>query len=132
MLTLVKHHDRIIEPTEKSVKRAVRRLGSEELFEQLLKVKKCDVQAQAQEFIQPRLQNLKRIEEIYSADKKNNGLIFSVKNLAINGNDIIAMGVKQGKTVGNILNSLLESVLNGEIENRHDILIKKVSEIISH
>ena len=132
VLTLIKHHDRIIEPTEKSVKKAVRKLGNAEMFEKLLKVKNCDVQAQAEYLVKSRLQILQQIAEIYTKSKEENSFIFSAKNLAINGNDIMALGVKQGKEIGYILNILLESVLDGKIENNHDILIRKVSEIISN
>ncbi|MBQ7521931.1 MAG: CCA tRNA nucleotidyltransferase, partial [Clostridia bacterium] len=132
VLTLIKHHDRIIEPTEKSVKKAVRKLGNAEMFEKLLKVKNCDVQAQVEYLVKSRLQILQQIAGIYARSKEENSFIFSAKNLAINGNDIMALGVKQGKEIGCILNILLESVLDGKIENNHDILIKKVSEIISN
>ncbi len=131
VLTLVRHHDRIIEPTQKSVRKSLRKLGNAEIFEKLLKVKQCDVQAQSPLFVQPRLNSLEQITELYLDNKNNDNLIFSVKNLEINGNDIIRMGVKEGKKIGSILNTLLESVLNGEIPNNHDALIKKVSEIIS-
>ena len=132
VLTLIKYHNRMIEPTEKSVKKAVRKLGNAEVFEKLLKVKSCDVQAQAEPFVQSRLQTLQQILQIYRKSKNDDSLIFSVKNLAINGKDIMALGVKQGKEIGHILNILLESVLDGKIENNRDTLIKKVSEIISN
>lgn len=55
---------------------------------------------------------------------------FSVKNLDINGNDIIKMGVPQSKKVGEILNILFELVINQEIENKKDVLIEKAKCLI--
>lgn len=55
---------------------------------------------------------------------------FSVKNLDITGFDVMNLGVEQGKKVGEILNILFELVLNQELENKKDILIEKVKDLI--
>ena len=41
----------------------------------------------------------------------------------LNGNDIIAIGVKEGRRIGHILNDLLSKVIDGEINNDHDELL---------
>lgn len=48
---------------------------------------------------------------------------FTLKDLAINGNDLIALGIPTGKTIGHILNYLLEMVIDGSIENDKSKLI---------
>ena len=50
---------------------------------------------------------------------------FSVKDLAINGKDLIAMGIPAGKNLGNILDELLETVLDDPECNTRE----KLSEI---
>jgi putative nucleotidyltransferase with HDIG domain len=49
---------------------------------------------------------------------------FSLKDLAINGNDLIDIGIKPGKTIGIILNELLETVLDDPAENTRETLLK--------
>ncbi|MCL2044266.1 MAG: HD domain-containing protein [Treponema sp.] len=49
---------------------------------------------------------------------------FALKDLAVNGTDLIARGIKPGKTLGIILNELLETVLDDPAQNtREDLLV---------
>ena len=128
---LVRHHDRIIEPSEKAVKRAVYKTGSHNMFELLLKLKECDVKAQSPEYISERLEKIYKIRKIYNNIKNKNTLMTSVKDLKINGNDLISMGVPQGKNIGIILNTLLEMVLDNSLENNRDTLKNAAYKIIS-
>lgn len=50
----------------------------------------------------------------------------SVKDLAINGNDILSLGVKEGRSIGKMLNELLELVLKNPELNQRDILMNIV------
>ena len=51
---------------------------------------------------------------------------FSLKDLAVNGGDLIAAGMKPGKEIGAVLNQMLELVLNDECANDKDALLKAV------
>ena len=51
---------------------------------------------------------------------------YSLKQLKINGDDLIAIGIQQGKEVGSMLNHVLNEVINGEIENDKDKLLELV------
>lgn len=42
---------------------------------------------------------------------------FKVSDLKINGKDVMAMGITDGPTIGNILRSIYEKVINSEIDN---------------
>ncbi len=55
----------------------------------------------------------------------------SKKALAINGKDIIAMGVPQGVAVGQILEALFQRVLAGDVPNEREILIDYARELVS-
>jgi tRNA nucleotidyltransferase/poly(A) polymerase len=50
--------------------------------------------------------------------------IFTLKDLAVSGRDLIAIGVKPGKTLGVILNELLETALDDPAQNTRDTLLK--------
>ena len=49
---------------------------------------------------------------------------FKLKDLAINGNDLIEHGIPQGKIIGSILNELLSMVIDNEINNDKNELLK--------
>jgi tRNA nucleotidyltransferase/poly(A) polymerase len=49
---------------------------------------------------------------------------FSLKDLAVSGKDLIATGIKPGKTLGIILNELLETVLDDPAQNTREALLK--------
>ena len=53
---------------------------------------------------------------------------FSLKDLAINGNDLIQLGYKPGKKIGTVLNQLLEMVIDGTIENSKTQLLLKAGD----
>ena len=51
-----------------------------------------------------------------------------VKDLALSGKDLICIGLKPGKEMGLVLNSLLDMVINDPKLNTREILIKTVKE----
>ena len=50
------------------------------------------------------------------------GECLSVGDLAVDGNDMLAIGLK-GSSISHMLGSLLDSVFRGELPNEHDALI---------
>lgn len=46
----------------------------------------------------------------------------------MNGRDLMALGY-EGRAIGNGLNALLELVLDGQAENRREILLAKLEEM---
>lgn len=81
-------------------------------------------------FFKQKLDNISYENEILYLDEiiKNN-YPTSVKELAINGNDLQQMGIKDGKKIGEILKSLFEMVLENPFLNVKDELIKIVEKI---
>ena len=53
----------------------------------------------------------------------------SLKSLAVNGRDLMAAGIPAGKTLGNILNELLDCVLEDPAMNDKETLLKSAKEI---
>ena len=47
---------------------------------------------------------------------------FSLKQMKISGDDLIKMGVKQGRQIGEILNTLFALVLDEKLENEEKVL----------
>ena len=54
---------------------------------------------------------------------------YTLKNLAINGNDLIALGMK-GKEIGETLRFLLEQVMDGMAENSREALLSRASALL--
>lgn len=124
VVQLIEHHDATIVPTEKCVRRWLNKLG-EEQFRRFLHVKVGDILAHNPETIG------NRVEDIYAARKILKDVLaqkqcFSFKDLAISGRDILALGIPQGQKVGEILKEILRQVIDGEIENDRNALLKKV------
>ena len=122
---LVEYHDVQIPCVEKSIRRWLGRLGPEAFF-QLLEVKRADGMGQAYDLVRDRLAELEEMrakaEEIVAQ-----GQCFSLKDLAVNGRDIIALGTAPGPEVGQALNGLLEQVVNGELPNEREALLRWIS-----
>ena len=55
----------------------------------------------------------------------------SLRDLAINGSDLIKLGICGGREIGSLLDSLLESVLRGEVPNERSALLNLVQNKIS-
>ena len=119
VVRLVEWHDKVFPQTEKSVRRALMQLGEEDL-RRLIAIKRADNLAQAPEFhgTQAQINAFEAIMEQLLAEKA----CFSLKDLAVNGKDITAIGY-QGKIVGEILDYLLEQVVDGELPNQRDVLM---------
>lgn len=120
VMTLIKHHDVPIEICEKYIKRWLNKLTPEVFFE-LIDLKVADNLAQNPEFLyrQNELLQIKRIAKKILKEKQ----CFSLRDLCIDGNDLIGFGFRQGIEIGQILNKILNMVINNEISNDYDIIV---------
>lgn len=119
---LVEWHDRDIPRTDRGLRRALLALGEADL-RRLMAVKRADNLAQA-----PAFRGVQR--EIDRAEEILNGLLardecFSLRQLAVNGRDLAALGLA-GPEIGRTLQSLLEQVVDGETPNRREELLAVV------
>jgi len=128
IVQLIKYHNRQIALSSKSIKRLLREVG-EKQFRRLLKVKRADALAKNPLYFKEKLDKLDAIEEKLDAVLAENPCT-SLRDLAIDGNDLIELGIPPGKEIGVILNKLLEMVINEEIENTRETLINKAREFL--
>lgn len=123
VLELVLHHDAIIEPTPKTVRRWLNKVG-EEQFMRLLDIRMADILAHRKDTQESRVEKCISIGVLASEIIEQNQC-FKMKDLAINGHDIMTLrGVKEGKEVGCILNEVLDAVISGELKNDRAELIE--------
>ena len=120
---LVLYHDYIngVTPNKKIVRRAVNKVGAD-LFPSLFLVSRADILAQSNYMRKEKLENLKAWEDCYR-EIVQAGECISLKDLAINGKDLINAGLKPGKELGSILDSLLSEVLENPEKNTRDYLL---------
>ena len=57
--------------------------------------------------------------------------VFGVKDLAINGRDLIDAGVSQGPEIGRVLDALLEAIVDGDVPNEREALITRAQQLIT-
>ena len=53
----------------------------------------------------------------------------TIKSLAVNGNDMINLGIKDGRMIGECLNTLCQLVIDGEVDNEKGALMIKIKEL---
>ena len=124
VVILVKYHDLQIPCQDRAIRRWLGRLGPETFF-RLLEVKRADNMGQAYELVKGRLAELEEMKA-KAKDIIAQGQCFSLKDLAVNGRDVIAAGVAPGPEVGRTLDRLMEQVLSGEVENRREPLLRLI------
>ncbi|MCM1363455.1 MAG: HD domain-containing protein [Faecalibacterium sp.] len=119
---LVRIHDSPIEADEITVKKKLNRLG-EDLFRDLIALQRADNLGQATEFRfrQEKFDELERLIDKVKAENQ----CFSVKKLAVNGNDMISLGYS-GRKIGCALNLLVDAVVEDKVENDKTKLIEYI------
>jgi len=121
-LRLIAWHDRDIPRTDKGVRRALRALGKEDL-RLLLALKRADNLAQAPAY-RGRQEEIRKGEEILDRLLAEDAC-FSLKQLAVKGRDLMALGLA-GPSVGRALEELLRAVVDGDVPNDREVLLDRV------
>ena len=119
VVRLVEWHDKDIPRTDKAIRRALRALGEEDL-RRLILVKRADNLGQAPEYW-GRRRELDKAEAILERLLAEDAC-FSLKQLAVKGGDLLALGLS-GPAVGRTLEELLEKVLDGALPNEREALL---------
>lgn len=119
---IVRYHDQETGATPGGVRRAVNRIG-EDIFRMLFAVKRADILAQSDYLREEKLKKLAYIRELYDEICRKQECM-SLKDLAVTGTDLIALGVPPGREIGQLLNELLEIVLEDPGKNTREELLR--------
>lgn len=128
VLELVLYHDSVIEPTHRVVRRWLNKIG-EKRFRQLLCVRMADIEAHAKGTQESRIERCSALHSILD-EVIEQEQCFSMKDLFINGNDVMSFGISQGKTVGDVLNHILDMVISEDLPNERDVLLEEAQRYI--
>lgn len=109
-------------PDRRMVRWAMNKIG-EDLFPMLFEVKRADVLAGDVKCREEKLKWLSAWEQLYEEILKRQECV-SLKTLALTGRDLIELGMKPGKELGETLNRLLELVLDQPQLNTRENLIQ--------
>ncbi len=119
---LVEKHMFTTEVTDKGLRRLIRKLGEDLIFD-LLDLRRADVVGQGMGGSTDDVDELQH-RIIAEIERKPP---FGLHDLAINGNQIMAeLNLEEGKLVGEILDHLLEMVLDDPNKNEYEILLNEV------
>ncbi|MBR3552613.1 MAG: HD domain-containing protein [Clostridia bacterium] len=116
---LVKLHDAPIEESRPAVRRKLNQLGADGLFD-LIALQRADTLALAPQYRKrtAHFDTLTRIAKELLAENA----CFSVRDLAVNGNDLTALGFR-GAAVGSTLRELVRAVMDERVPNEQAALL---------
>lgn len=118
---LVKWHDYRFSLTPAGMRRAMSKIGRE-YMEMLFEVNRADTAAKNPLYTDEMYARLETARRLCKEIIEKNECI-SLKELKVNGRDLIEAGLKPGKELGNILNRLLAAVLENPELNQYEILM---------
>lgn len=114
-------HDERPEATPRNIRRLVSRVGAE-LMPDLLVLKKADTLGQSEYQRREKLDYLEEVQRLWIQLCENSEAV-SVKDLVINGNDLIELGMEKGPKLGEFLKECLEQVIDDPSKNNRDYLL---------
>ena len=115
-------HDRRFEATPKAVRKFVSQIGPEQYF-RFLEVRAGDIRAQAPELVESRMDKVAKLRQI-GEEVLLEKQCLSLRDLAVNGHDLIAAGMKSGPEMGRVLNALLDRVIEDPSLNEKNTLLE--------
>ena len=121
---LVRRHGPDLPASKKSMLRLLNAIG-EEALRQLCEVKRADNMAQDRVF-RDRQKDIDESEQLLSQVMREKPC-FTLQQLAVDGRDMMALGL-QGRDIGAMLQTLLQAVLDGELPNERDALLRRAEE----
>ena len=118
-VTLIEKHMTRLQPDRKLLRRQVSRLGFP-MVEALLALQKADMGSKGtgEDDGQELFLKVRQLLE----DLRREDACLRLKDLAVNGNDLMALGLR-GKEIGLCLNALLEQVLEERLPNEKEALL---------
>ncbi|MCR5666296.1 MAG: CCA tRNA nucleotidyltransferase [Eubacterium sp.] len=121
VLILIRHHDERPTLREKNMRRLISRV-TVEMYPSLLKVQVADALGQSDYRKEEKLAYYKSCEIMYREILEREECL-KIKDLAVDGKDLIDAGVPQGKLIGENLSMMLDKVLeNPKLNNKETLL----------
>ena len=124
---IIYYHDYRFDGSRKQTRRFISKAGMD-IMPYLFILMEADVMAQSDFHREDKLNRLcetkQCVKEIVEANES-----ITLKDMNINGSDLIKMGISEGKMIGNILNELFEDILENPAHNNGEYLREKAEKI---
>lgn len=121
--TLIRCHGLSVPAEPRSMRRMLCRYG-EDITRQYLLLRKADCAGQAPEVLPEELPKIQNAKALLEQILRENAC-FQLKDLAVNGNDLLKIGIKKGPRLGVILKNLLELVVDEAVPNERKALLQQ-------
>lgn len=118
---LVRWHDYPFVPEERPLRRAMHKIGAD-LFPLLFELRRADLEAHAEPYRTEGSENLRKVWQVF-LEIQSREECTSLKDLAVNGNDLIAVGFAPGRELGSVLKQLLLLVIEEPEKNVKEVLL---------
>ena len=111
--------------TDSAVRRFIQRVGIDNIDE-LFRLRMADAQSNAKTSFNPEEITIlqKRISEVLHQD-----MALKITDLKVRGEDLVAIGVKEGPQLGSILRELLDIVIDDPMLNTKEKLLEKAKQL---
>ena len=120
---IILYHDRRPPADKKGVRKFISGVGKDRYLS-ILRLKRADAKAQNPAMLEDKLHYIDELERICE-ELTENGEEFSLRTLKINGKDLISIGISEGRQIGTVLHYLLDLVVEGTVENDHEVLMQE-------
>lgn len=120
---LILLHDCVIQPSRRTARRLMAKMDAK-TFDLLMMLKEADIMAHS-----PKGQAHKEelaVFKVIADELRQEDAALTVRDLMINGHDIMALGVPEGEEVGRILQRVLDEVFSERLPNERDPLLSYV------
>ena len=125
ILILIENHDVRIDTSPPGVKRMMSKTGK--LFEKLLLLQEADNLAKNLKFFKEKKKKLDESREVYKLVLAEHQP-YMISELTVNGRDLIKLGYKPGRSLGDCLKKLLDEVIIDPNLNRREYLLSRARE----
>ena len=119
---LIRYHDDRFPATAKNVRKAMNRIGVDD-FPLYIEVRYADTMAQSSLNREEKLKLIDDVNKLYKEILEKQEPV-TIKDLAVNGKDLIGAGVAPGKQLGAALKAMLNDVLNDPEHNSKEYLLE--------
>lgn len=128
ILELVRAHGQELPFTPGRVKKLLNRLGETQLF-RLFSLLRADLSGQPSSLWEERSRWILEGERM-AGEILEQRECFSLKDLAVNGRDLLQLGFPGDRRLGEALSRLLGAVQEGELPNEKEVLLAKAEELL--
>ena len=123
VVQLILYHDSSFIAKPSAVKRWLNKVGEVQL-KRLIDLRRADIRGQKIPYDREKMRKIDDLADVLNQVLEEQQC-FSMKDLAINGDDLIVLGFVPGKELGEVLTGLLNSVTDDALPNDKETLLKE-------